>query len=107
MTADGLNYRLREEANGLYHAKIAEQGCRSSKRWHRRLIDGLRKPNREQCQQMGRTVHALAVPCITGATGLAYADHFNLTGAHIFAVISLLFGTLTLLALGNAMIEGP
>jgi hypothetical protein len=71
-----------------------------------RLINGIAKPSLEQRQQMGKTVHALAVPCVTGAAGLAYADHFALTGANIFAVISLLLGTLTLLALGNLMLEG-
>jgi hypothetical protein len=106
MTADGKRYRLDEETNGLYHARIAEQPCRPIKTWRKRLIDGLTKPSLEQRQQMGKTVHALAVPCVTGATGLAYADHFDLTGANILAVISLLFGTLTLLALGNLMLEG-
>jgi hypothetical protein len=107
MTADGVSYRLREETNGLYHARIAEQVCRPRKRWRTRLIDGVTKPSREQYRQMGKTVHAVAVPCISGAAALSYADHFDLTGANILAVTILLLGTLALLALGNALLEDP
>jgi hypothetical protein len=107
MTAEGKNYRLHEEANGLYHAKIAEQLYRPKKRWCIRLIEGMTRPSQAQREQMGRTMHAVAVPCITGAAGLAYADHFDLTGANILTVTSLLLGTLALLAAGNVSLEKP
>jgi hypothetical protein len=107
MTADGMRYRLHEETNGFYHTRITEQARRSGKKWRTRLINGVIKPSREQYQQMGKTLHSVAVPCVTGAAALAYADHFDPTGANTLTVCALLLGTLALLALGNAMLEDP
>jgi hypothetical protein len=107
MTADGMRYRLQEKTNGFYHTKITEQTRRSRKKWRTRLIDGVMKPSREQYQQLGRTLHSVAVPCVPVAAALAYAEHFNPTGANTLTVVALLLGTLALLALGNAMLEDP
>jgi hypothetical protein len=107
MTVAGMRYRLHEETNGLYRAKISDRASRPKRKWRTRLIEGVTKPSQGQYQQMGRTLHAIAVPCVTGSVALAYADHFDLTGPNIPAVCGLLLWTLALLALGNAMLEDP